>query len=434
MIRSAAASHFNVRALSRRRRIFPNTCPLRCHSSPSRNITDDKFAFVTELPWQFLRDWDTAKYDPVTQQRNDIPYDSATGKPIMTTTNSKASTPLTVQDYDIVQREYNSNNPQQQFEISWSDGVQTTHDLTTLEQQYQRWKYHPAADDRRQWTDLSENHVRTSTEMSLPFDTLVRDPSGMKRGLAALYYYGILLITETPVEDNGAGIAAIGAALGGGTIKQPSNSILSSYQAGGKDLVLPHGTDGPMRTLYGSVWATSSGSQPDGTSVADSAYGSDGLPLHTDFTYQSDPPGLQIFTMVQPALEGGESVFGDGLAVAEALRSSNPDAFDILSKTIRTYHSKDEVTGWNLQASGPVIQVDRDRIVAIRHNDLDRLPDLPPHGMTDATDIQDFYNSLKSAHTAWDSLLAQDKFRLVMKLKLGDTMVVANQVSSVYIA
>ena len=53
-------------------------------------------------------------------------------------------------------------------------------------------------------------------------------------------------------------------------------------------------------------------------------------------TYHRDPPGLQIFTMVQPAIEGGESVFVDGFAVAEELQSTDPaDAFHVLSNTVR---------------------------------------------------------------------------------------------------
>ncbi|MGK3746645.1 MAG: alpha-ketoglutarate-dependent taurine dioxygenase, partial [Bacillariaceae sp.] len=160
-----------------------------------------------------------------------------------------------------------------------------------------------------------------------------------------------------------------------------------------------------------------------------SAYGSEGLPLHTDLTYIQDPPGLQIFTMVQPAPVGGDSVFCDGYAVAEKLKTINPDAFDILSNTIRTYHSKDNVTGWYLKASGPVIEVRDGQIVGIRHNDLDRLPDLPPNDLIEEKEIDEFYDNLKTAHAAWDALLAQDNFRLVMKLNPGDTMVVANQVS-----
>ena len=44
-------------------------------------------------------------------------------------------------------------------------------------------------------------------------------------------------------------------------------------------------------------------------------------------------------------------------------------------------------------------------------------------------DMDAFYASLEAAHAARDVLLAQDKFRLVMKLQPSDTMVVANQVS-----
>ena len=68
---------------------------------------------------------------------------------------------------------------------------------------------------------------------------------------------------------------------------------------------------------------------------------------------------------------------------------------------------------------------------------MDRLPDLPPPPgavvppttqNTTTADDDDFYRTLDEAHKAWDELLGQDKFRLVMKLKPGDTMVVANQV------
>jgi hypothetical protein len=38
--------------------------------------------------------------------------------------------------------------------------------------------------------------------------------------------------------------------------------------------------------------------------------------------------------------------------------------------------------------------------------------------------------ALAEAHYEWDKLLSMDEFRLVMKLQPGDTMVVANHVSS----
>jgi Taurine catabolism dioxygenase TauD, TfdA family len=150
------------------------------------------------------------------------------------------------------------------------------------------------------------------------------------------------------------------------------------------------------------------------------------LPLHTDMTYHRDPPGLQIFTMAQPAISGGESVFGDGFAVAERLRCTNPEAFDVLSTTVRRYRCIDCATGWHLEASGPVISDVNGEVVMIRHNDLDRLPDLPP---ADCGDADGFYAKLQAAHLAWDQILAEDDMRLVVRLQPGDTIVVANQVS-----
>jgi hypothetical protein len=263
----------------------------------------------------------------------------------------------------------------------------------------------------------------------MDFNKTILD-DGMRRALSALYKYGILLVTDTPTRDDGTGVAALASALGGGSVKNPVSSLLPNYLSGRGEIVLPRGTDGPLRTLYGTVWWTTSGGQPEGTSVADSAYGIEGLPLHTDMTYHRDPPGLQIFTMVQPAGEGGESVFGDGFAAADHLRKINPEAFKTLSETIRRYRCVDEETGWHLEASGPVISVHNGTVVGIRHNDLDRLTDLPPPEAT-GEEIEKFYDRLQMAHEAWDSVLGQDDFRLVVALQPGETMVVANQVSVV---
>ena len=191
--------------------------------------------------------------------------------------------------------------------------------------------------------------------------------------------------------------------------------------------MLPRGTDGPQRTLYGTVWSTTSSGQEDGASVADSAYGHGSLPLHTDMTYLRDPPGLQIFTMLQPATRGGESLFGDGFTAAERLRSEDREAFDTLASVMRTFRSIDLETGWHLEASAPVIALNKNQVIGIRHNDLDRLPDLPPAHLS-SRQQEDFYKRLRAAHDVWDRILSTDDVRLEMSLKKGDTVVVANQV------
>ena len=415
-----------------------SNCQKRWAATSSTEIpTDDKkkYAFLHDLPSQFLRDSDLTNFDETTSQRNNVRFNHENGKPETTCPPSSLGKkpPIIVSEKQRVSIDnYNITEQSNQCKIYWSDGTRSHHDINRLEQQYLSWKK-SRPEDRTLWEKLTEKDVRHSSELSISFESLVFGDddgvSGMSRAIKTLYQYGILLVTNTPVDDDGVGIAALGAAVSGGSVKNsPSVSLLANYRLGGTEVILPSGTDGPLRTLYGGVWATTSDGQPDGTSVADSAYGNDALPLHTDMTYLRDPPGLQIFTMVQPAIMGGESVFCDGFTVANTLKTMDPTAFNILSNTSRTFHSQDKVTGWNLKAAGPVIQIRDGRIIGIRHNDLDRLPDLPPNDVAETTEIDAFYDDLKLAHEHWDYLIAQDQFRLVMKLDKGDTMVVANQV------
>jgi alpha-ketoglutarate-dependent taurine dioxygenase len=425
-------------------------------SSSSALSHDAISVMIRSLPSRLLRDDDLNTFDETTYQRSNVVYQYDTGKPLIREAIKRKKN-----DKALSIVNWHNSNANETILIEWDDGVVTKHDLVTLQRYYNQRRVTPKQRqerevfeategcDRIMWTGLTEDIVRQSPHLSMTYNALIygtnestndnQSGEGMKQALKALYRYGILLVTHTPT-DNPASIAALGAALSGGTVKSsPDNSILAHYRENsrGRDnvtdnpiIVLPDATDGPLRTLYASVWSTSSSGQPDGTSVADSAYGNDGLPLHTDMTYLNDPPGLQIFTMVQPALQGGESVFGDGFAVAEELRRINPDAFQTLSTTSRRYHSRDDVTGWYLQASGPIIQTRSEtdgRILSIRHNDLDRLPDIPPSYLRAQDDIDGFYDALDRAHQAWDELLSQDRFRLVMKLQPGDTMIVANQ-------
>jgi len=280
---------------------------------------------------------DASNHDPVTLQRTDVAFDVYNGKPILSAAETPKDTPK-IEECVVSDDGYR---------IVWNDGLVSEYSTEWVEEQLQIWKGSSTAiTDRVLWTGLTEDAVRTSTEMAIDFNHALT-AEGMKISLSALYRYGILLITNTPIADQGAGVAALASSLGGGSIKNDNTSLLNSYTSGNKsEIMLPRGTDGPLRTLYGTVWSTTSSGQAEGASVADSAYGQDGLPLHTDMTYYRDPPGLQIFTMVHPAEKGGESIFGDGFAVAEQLRESNPEAFTVLSRTIRRYRCVDKETGY----------------------------------------------------------------------------------------
>jgi gamma-butyrobetaine dioxygenase len=62
-----------------------------------------------------------------------------------------------------------------------------------------------------------------------------------------------------------------------------------------------------------------------------SAYTADALPLHSDLPNQELPPGIQFLHCLANSAEGGDSVFADGLALAEDLAEADPDAFAVLS-------------------------------------------------------------------------------------------------------
>ena len=366
------------------------------------------------LPLRFLRDSDERNFDPATRQRADISHDKDTGKP--------------VQNYQVRQRYQvkSSRIDGHNYVVDWADGVSGTYSTKWMHQTAKNWK--KPAMSRELWTGLTESAMRNSETLAMPFDRLIHG-EGMTFALKVLHSYGILLITDTPIDDGGAGIAALASSVSGSSKKNiASASLLERYRQGGTEIVLPDGTDGPLRTLYGSVWFTNSEVQGEGTSTADSAYGQGSLPLHTDLTYMLSPPGVQVFTMVKPADIGGESVYADGFAAAELLRAEHPRSFNMLASTVRRYQCIDKETGWYLEASGPVIETRRGVVCGIRHNDLDRLPDLPPPA-DGQVDNDSFYEELAVAHAKWDNILGRDSTRLVMKLRPGDTVLVANQVS-----
>lgn len=82
-------------------------------------------------------------------------------------------------------------------------------------------------------------------------------------------------------------------------------------------------------------------SKPDPINLA---YTSDALPLHTDLTNQDAPPGYQFLHCIANEAQGGGSTFCDGAAVAEDLRTADPEAFEILSTVSVPFRFHDNET------------------------------------------------------------------------------------------
>ena len=356
-------------------------------------------------------------FDPVTGQRVDVPIDAPTGKRTGAIAANAASFRVKSLEYlasaDVVR-------------VVWEDGAESEYATTWLE---------AVAVGKAGALALWGRDLCLREHVQVGFGELLKDHG--EQALRYLKEFGIVLVSGMP--EDGFSLSAFAAAVSGGGLKEHvTQSLLPSYAQGncpGFD-EMSSVTDGPYRNLYGSIWSTNSTHMVEGTSVADSAYTSEALPVHTDMTYYQHPPGLQVFNMVSPASIGGESVFVDGFAVAEELRKTNYKAFDILCKVENQYRCIDDATGWHLQAKGTTIVAKPDgkggwgELEMIRHNDLDRLPTMAPLDILESGDdakCEQFYRELDEAYLALDALMSDDRFRVVIKLNAGEMVAVANQ-------
>ena len=78
-------------------------------------------------------------------------------------------------------------------------------------------------------------------------------------------------------------------------------------------------------TNYGRIFDVRSVAKPNNL-----AFTNLGLPVHTDNPYRDPVPGFQLLHCLSASGQGGESIFVDGMAVAERVRAHDPDAFSTL--------------------------------------------------------------------------------------------------------
>jgi alpha-ketoglutarate-dependent taurine dioxygenase len=165
-------------------------------------------------------------------------------------------------------------------------------------------------------------------------------------------------------------------------------------------------------TNYGRVYDVRSVPQPQNL-----AYSDLGLGLHTDNPYREPVPGFQVLHALTASPDGGESLFGDGFAIAEHLRTTVPDAFAVLTQTPVPflYRSKDA----ELYAERPLIQLScSGEVSAVHYNSRS----IAPLRLA-ARDAARFY----SAYRRFAVLLRDSNFHLQFRLRDGDLVVFDNQ-------
>ncbi len=169
---------------------------------------------------------------------------------------------------------------------------------------------------------------------------------------------------------------------------------------------------GPVRvTNFGALFEVRTTEAP-----TDLAYTALALYAHTDNPYRRPIPGIQFLSCLVNDAEGGESTLVDGLAVAQSLRSDDPDAFAALTTTgIRYRYDGD---GSVLEDVGRMIEVDEaGEIQRIRFNPrVEYVLPAPPAALAA------FYR----ARAVFGARLGDPAFEIRLKLEPGDTLMFDN--------
>jgi alpha-ketoglutarate-dependent taurine dioxygenase len=137
---------------------------------------------------------------------------------------------------------------------------------------------------------------------------------------------------------------------------------------------------------------------------------------YTSSPYRDPVPGFQLLHCLSASGEGGESIFVDGMAVAERLRAHDVDAFNLLCKTPILFRYKDAEV--DLVAERAMIELDtQGQFRAIYYNDRSIAP-LPLKGPL----LKKFY----AAYGQLTRLLSETARSVVCRLQPGDLVLFDN--------
>jgi len=147
------------------------------------------------------------------------------------------------------------------------------------------------------------------------------------------------------------------------------------------------------------------------------AYTSVALPLHTDLPNQEVPPGYQFLHCLANEATGGGSLFADGFAMAEDLRTEDPDAFHLLCDVAIPFRFHDDTA--DIRVHRPVITLGpKGDVIEIRYNaHLAGIFDMPSETMP----------AYYRAYRAYMRKTREPKYRLALKLKAGEMVVFDNR-------
>ncbi|MGY4728306.1 TauD/TfdA family dioxygenase [Burkholderia pyrrocinia] len=156
---------------------------------------------------------------------------------------------------------------------------------------------------------------------------------------------------------------------------------------------------------FGVLFDVESKPRPDSN-----AYTSLNLPPHTDLPTRELQPGVQFLHCLANDATGGDSVFLDGFALADALRREHPADFEQLASTPFEFWNKSANSDY--RCSAPVIGLDaRGNVTEVRVANFLRGPLDAPAGSVAA---------VYRAYRRFLALAREPRFRVQRRLRAGD--------------
>jgi len=253
---------------------------------------------------------------------------------------------ITVQDIQLGTSEGN------QLAITWSDNHQGLFKYSWLRQHSYSDISRRGPDSQHElWSDDFRNNIPT-----FEFNEVLRSPEALFELLSIIRDHGLCYLKHAPLESGTLETFA-------GLIGYPQESNFGRVQ----NLVI----DKNKRSIANDVTA---------------------LKPHTDEPYRASPPGILMFHCIETDVAGaGESIFVDGIAAAEKLRSMDAEGFEAIAtnnQPFRRYFENDV----DLSTSFPVISIDKDNnIIGVRINDRVAAP-----VCVDSTQVAKYYRAMQT--------------------------------------
>ncbi|WP_386679135.1 TauD/TfdA family dioxygenase [Loktanella sp. R86503] len=236
-------------------------------------------------------------------------------------------------------------------------------------------RHDPADLPRKAWFG---DHCPDVPRFSQP--ELVADPAVRAKWIEALIVEGFAIVTDMPDSDEG--------------LTQTANLI------------------GQVRpTFFGDYFDVRTHINPTNT-----AYTAAALELHTDTPAEEHAPGVQFLHCRANTVAGGQSIYSDGVAVANAFRERDPEGFRLLSEIPIPFYCEHDT--YDMRSRQTVIELDA-------RGDVTGLT-ISQH-MADIFDLdQTMLDSYYPAFCRFGRMLQEDRYMMRFLMKAGECMVFDN--------